>query len=273
MNYYSHHIGDFDRATRHLTRTERSIYLDLIFVYYDTEQPLSKDVGSLCRKIIARTEEEKSAVSAILEEFFVDTPAGWFHERCEEELDAYRKSTSQRSTAGKASAAARAARLQQASNGISTSVERDVEQPSNERSTNHKPITNNQEPLETPPIPPEGGEKAQPKKSKSAITLKTFLQNCKDSNESPIPADNSVFDYAQQAGISSEVLAIQWSEFKARYLLDGAKRYKDWRIVFGKSVRGNWFRLWYIDQAGACLLTTAGQQAKNIADAAKRGTA
>jgi len=144
MNYYSHHIGDFDRATRHLTRTERSIYLDLIFVYYDTEAPLTKELAPLCRKIMAKTEEEKAAVIAILDEFFVDTPAGWFHARCEEELDAYRKSNSQRSAAGKASAAARAARLERASNGISTSVERDVEQASNERSTNQEPITNNQ---------------------------------------------------------------------------------------------------------------------------------
>ena len=30
MNYYPHHIGDFDYATRHLTRVERSIYRVLI---------------------------------------------------------------------------------------------------------------------------------------------------------------------------------------------------------------------------------------------------
>ncbi|MBV8649704.1 YdaU family protein [Paludibacterium sp.] len=146
MNYYSHHIGDFDRATRHLTRIERSVYLDLMFVYYDTEQPLTADIATLCRKIVARSEEEKSAVLAILDEFFVSTPTGWFHARCEDELDAYRKSNSQRAIAGRASAAARAARKQQALNGNSTVVGTSVEQPYNGTSTNHKPITNNQEP-------------------------------------------------------------------------------------------------------------------------------
>lgn len=142
MNYYSHHIGDFDRATRHLTRIERSVYLDLMFTYYDTEQPLTTDMAALCRKIVARSEEEKTAVLAVLDEFFITTPAGWYHSRCEQELDAYRKSNSQKSAAGKASAAARAARLQDLLNGDSTPVPTT----SNERSTNQEPITNNQEP-------------------------------------------------------------------------------------------------------------------------------
>lgn len=51
VKYYSHHIGDFDRATRHLTRIERSVYRDLLDVYYDTEQQLTLDLQALCRKI------------------------------------------------------------------------------------------------------------------------------------------------------------------------------------------------------------------------------
>lgn len=150
MNYYSHHIGDFDRATRHLTRIERSVYLDLMFVYYDTEQPLTSDVAALCRKIVARSEEEKAAVLAVLDEFFTVTPVGWYHDRCEEELDAYRKSNTQKSIAGKASAAARAQRREQAINGNSTTVPTTVPTPverlSNGTPTNQEPRTNNQEP-------------------------------------------------------------------------------------------------------------------------------
>lgn len=146
MNYYSHHIGDFDRATRHLTRIERSVYLDLMFTYYDTEQPLTCDIAALCRKIVARGEEEKSAVLAVLDEFFTSTPAGWYHDRCEEELDAYRKSNTQKSAAGKASAAARAQRREQAINGTSTTVPTSVERTSNGTPTNQEPRTRNQEP-------------------------------------------------------------------------------------------------------------------------------
>ncbi|TDY23593.1 uncharacterized protein YdaU (DUF1376 family) [Paraburkholderia sp. BL6665CI2N2] len=90
MNYYPHHIGDFDRATRHLTRIERSVYRDLIEVYYDTEQQLTLDVNALCRKVIARSEDEREAVNQILAEFFTKTAVGWHHSRCEKEIAVYR---------------------------------------------------------------------------------------------------------------------------------------------------------------------------------------
>ena len=151
MNYFPFHIGDFDRATRHLTRIERSIYLDLIFMYYDTEHALTADLPSLCRKVVARTEEEKLAVTSILDEFFIETPSGWFHERCEEVIADYRKTLSQASAAGKASALARAERKAAAlaSHGSPTGVERrtnenptDVERSFNRRSTDVEPAFN-----------------------------------------------------------------------------------------------------------------------------------
>lgn len=148
MNYFSHHIGDFDRATRHLTRIERSIYRDLMDVYYDSEQALALDQSLLCRKILARTPEETAAVSLVLAEFFVETPSGWFHDRCEEELDVYRKTNTQKSIAGKASAAARAERRQRAINGKSTAVERLFNGTSTalQLTKNQEPVTSNQEP-------------------------------------------------------------------------------------------------------------------------------
>lgn len=151
MKYYSHNIGDFDKATRHLTRIERSVYRDLIELYYDTEAMLPLDTAWLCRKIIARSDEEATAVQQALNEFFTKTPTGWFHDRCEAELDLYRANNSQKSQAGKASAAARAAKRQQAINGSSTpvaaTVGTPVQQTSNGTPTNHKPITNNHKPL------------------------------------------------------------------------------------------------------------------------------
>lgn len=154
MNYYKHHIGDFDRATRHLTRIERSIYRDLLDVYYDSEQSLTLDLSSLCRRVIARTDEEVTAVEQVLNEFFTKTPTGWYHDRCEEEIDAFKSSSSQKSAAGKASAAKRELKRQQALNGNPT----DVEHTFNGTPTNHKPLTNNQEPLtnKTKPAKPSG---------------------------------------------------------------------------------------------------------------------
>ncbi|WP_017817091.1 YdaU family protein [Acinetobacter baumannii] len=47
MNYYQHHIGDFNNATRHLSLIERAIYRDLLDMYYDTEKAI--DASSIDR--------------------------------------------------------------------------------------------------------------------------------------------------------------------------------------------------------------------------------
>lgn len=124
MYYYQHHIGDFNRDTRHLTRIERSIYRDLIELYYETETQLSHDIAFICRRVLAKSNEEATAVEQVLNEFFTKTPDGWWHDNCEEGIEACRSSTTQKSLAGKASAAKREAKRQQALNGNSTGVER-----------------------------------------------------------------------------------------------------------------------------------------------------
>jgi len=143
MYYYQHNIGDFDKATRHLTRIERSIYRDLIELYYDTEMQLNADIKHLCRKILANSNEEVTAVEQVLNEFFTLTPNGWYHDRCEEEIERFKSFNSQRSLAGKKSAAARQEKRQRALNGCSTSEQREA----NDAATNQKPETRNQEPL------------------------------------------------------------------------------------------------------------------------------
>lgn len=66
MNHYPHHIGDFNNATRHLTRVERALYRDMIELYYDTEQPLNSDVSKIARRVLASSEEEKHALVLVL---------------------------------------------------------------------------------------------------------------------------------------------------------------------------------------------------------------
>ncbi|MFN5350070.1 MAG: YdaU family protein [Polaromonas sp.] len=146
MKHYPHHISDFNNATRHLTRVERSLYRDLIELYYETEHPLPLDLSQVCRRIIAN--ELSTDVERMLNEFFVQTPQGWYHVRCDEEITKYQGNNSQRAQAGKASAAKKALKKQQALNGKSTTVEI----PFNENPTEiHNQSTNqpiNQEPKE-----------------------------------------------------------------------------------------------------------------------------
>lgn len=138
MNFYPHHIGDFNNSTRHLTRVERSVYRDAIELYYDTETALTADLDKLYRKLLCASDEEKAALKAVLDEFFLKTERGYTHERCDIEIEKYRLNTSAKARAGIASAAKRKQK--------STHVE--------QKSTpvhNQEPITNNQEPIKRSP--------------------------------------------------------------------------------------------------------------------------
>ena len=111
------------------------------------------------------------------------------------------------------------------------------------------------------PIPPNGDKPS--KKESQAISLKAWLEEIKP--EKPIPETDPVFAYSEQVGIPAEYLRLCWREFRERYGQPGAKRYRDWRGVFRKAVRGNWFKLWWVDAEGQYLLTTCGKQAEMAA--------
>lgn len=91
MNYFELHVGDYDKATAHLSACEDGIYGRLLRRYYDTEEPLCADVKALQRFVRARSKDEQQAVSTILEEFFTLADDGWHHRRCDEEIRRYRE--------------------------------------------------------------------------------------------------------------------------------------------------------------------------------------
>lgn len=105
------------------------------------------------------------------------------------------------------------------------------------------------------PAAPASTRKASP------ITLSTYLANCKQAEVKPIPENDPVFAYADSIGLSREFLLLNWEQFKDRYL-DESKRYANWPKVFRNSVKGSWFKLWFVGSDGGYVLTTVGQQAK-----------
>lgn len=155
MHFYQHNIKSFNNATRFLTRVERALYRDLIELYYDTEQPLpAVDFDRLARRVLAVTDEEKTALRFVLDEFFVLTGDLWTHTRCDEEIEKYRDSKSAKARAGKASAEARqkkqaetAAKRKGLKQDEKEQTRTRVEQVLNKCATNQEPITNNQEPI------------------------------------------------------------------------------------------------------------------------------
>ena len=135
MHYYQHHIGDYRAATAHLTNDEDLAYRRLLDMYYDTEQKISTDTEWVARRI----RMDVTIVESVLVDMFQEDEDGWFHSRCEREIEAFKGKLETASKAGKASAAKRAA---EKINARPTTV-----QPTN----NHKPLTNNHKPMNTAP--------------------------------------------------------------------------------------------------------------------------
>jgi uncharacterized protein YdaU (DUF1376 family) len=139
MHYYQHHIGDFIRDTAQLNDHQLATYLRLIWIYYDSEKPISDDLGSVA---FAVRSDEKT-VGLILRHYFTRSPDGWTHARCEKEISEYKArgdKARQRANARWSNAAAMpqhshsnaAAMPQHRKNGV--------------LDANQEPITKNQEP-------------------------------------------------------------------------------------------------------------------------------
>jgi len=129
LHYYQFNIGDYVSHTRHLSPIEDIAYRRLLDAYYLSERPLNSGITIVARQIGMREFEQE--VQLVLEEFFLLSDDGWTNQRADKEIAHFHSKIEQASRAGKASAERRL-------NARSTDV-----QPTN----NHKPITNNQEPI------------------------------------------------------------------------------------------------------------------------------
>lgn len=235
MHYYQFHIGDYRAATSHLSNEEDLAYRRLLDMYYDTQACIPLDTQWVSRRIrIAH-----DVVLSVLKDMFQETPDGWFHPVCDRNLKQYIAKAQTARTNGKAGGRPKA-------NPVGSQQE-----PDRKLTNNHKPITN----INTP-IPPKGGS--------SAISFPQYLQNCKEQNISPIPEGDPVFAYAEEIGLPHDFLRLHWLEFKERYSAPDAKKYKSWKLVFNKSVRGNWLKLWHLNADGTYVLSTVGLQANKL---------
>ena len=95
MYSYHHHIGDYAAATAHLTLEEDAIYRRCLDLYYLNESALPNDLNRLSRylRLDAKNTAHISALQYILVEFFKEDDSGYYHSRCEKEIDLYREKT------------------------------------------------------------------------------------------------------------------------------------------------------------------------------------
>lgn len=87
MHYYKRHIGDYAKKAGHLSPLEHGVYNLIIDSYYDREQ--APTLLEAMRWARARTEDEKAAVLAVLDEFFTLEGERYRQNRIEDELASY----------------------------------------------------------------------------------------------------------------------------------------------------------------------------------------
>lgn len=251
MHYYQFNIGDYTSHTSHLEPIEDLAYRRMIDWCYLHEKPLPENVDEIARLIRMRTHCD--SIANVLREFFTVVDDGYISQRVEEDLNKYRE----KSDKARESANARwskkdnkTKKLHNNANAMRTQCEGNA---------NHKPITNNHKPITN-----DTEQRLSPAKQvEKNITLKTYIEQCREKDIDPIPENDTVFNYAAEINIPPDWLLLAWLEFVEYYTTDNkGKRYKDWKSVFRKAVRGNWMKIWYIDNDKKYVLTTVGRQAE-----------
>jgi uncharacterized protein YdaU (DUF1376 family) len=136
MHYYKFNIKDWTRDTAHLSVIEEGVYRRLLDHYYESEKPIPKETAVVIRKL--RLAGHEDSLSVILGEFFADQDDGYHHFRCDDEISKYHAKAGANKVNGKLGGRPR--KPTNNPDGF------DNEPTDN---LNHKPLTINQEPIES----------------------------------------------------------------------------------------------------------------------------
>lgn len=129
MHHYPFHIGDYMKATAHLTDEEDLCYRRLLDYYYDTESPIPVETQSVSRRLRVDTER----LQVVLNDFFVLMDDGYHHARCDSEIAEYRVLCERNKANGKAGGRPKKTQSVSSGNPVETQLK-----------ANQEPITNNQ---------------------------------------------------------------------------------------------------------------------------------
>lgn len=239
MHYYQFNIADYRKDTQHLTPIEHYIYRELIDWYYLDESPIPKKTELVIRRL-RLVSENNQELQNVLEEFFIETDDGWFHTRIDDEISKYQAKVETAKANG--SKGGRPKKPKKTKPVILANQEKTGSK------ANQEPLTNNQE------------GKPAAKATCNPIGIQRFIEERKAEGEQPIQPDDPIFDYVSEAGIPLDFLRLCWVEFVERNIANN-KRQKDWRKAFRNCVRGNWYKLWWLD-GDTYSLTTTGKQAE-----------
>lgn len=145
MNFFPFHPGDYMLRTAHLDPIEDLAYRRLIDLYYVNEAPLQGTPDDLSRVIRLRKNGEQ--VTAVLQEFFVETEVGvWSHHHCDEVIEQYRLKAKQAVENGKRGGRPRKTQDEPNPNPEETQGFYSANPAETGSKANQEPRTNNQEP-------------------------------------------------------------------------------------------------------------------------------
>lgn len=154
-----------------------------------------------------------------------------------------------------------------------------VTPPTQEGHTNTETTPETSTDINNPPNPQRGDEHGNQKKTtrKTAVTLKTFSDECKAKGEGVVSGYKPLLDHVENSGLPMEFVQLAWDKFKKEFEPGGVnekRRQKDWRRHFYNYVTKGYYKLWWAEDTGNGLeykLTSIGLQTKQAIQNSKGG--
>lgn len=234
MNYYRHHLGDYDAATAHLTLVEDGAYSRLIRLYYRTEKPIPADINQACRLVRAASRVDRSAVEVVLREFFTLEADGWHQKRCDEELEAYETKAEKNRENGKNGGRPKKKETELVMDS-KPNVNPKKTQVVSENNLSHKPLANSQEKDLTPPTPLADAKGGAATNGHDLLGEKPAQRKRqrKPATECPseIEITDAMYDWANGKGLDDGTVASETEEMLAYHRAKG-NTWSDWKAAW-----------------------------------------
>ncbi|MDD2610668.1 MAG: hypothetical protein PHX60_13465 [Giesbergeria sp.] len=116
--------------------------------------------------------------------------------------------------------------------------------------------------------PSKTASAASSRQNGAGNTLAQHLADCRSKSVKAIPENHPVRTYMNTVGLDEVMQQMAWIRFSDEHTTGRSKDVlcADWPGRFADSVRGRWYKLWFINDAGV-QLTTEGQQTLRWYDA------
>lgn len=251
MNHYPKHLGDWLKRTVGLSMLREGAYSRLVDAYYTEERALPLDRDDLYDATRCRDKAEREAVDYCLRKFFVETAKGWRHDRCEEELAAYRERSRK---------AAKSANERWARSAPAPGEALPTDTPSNaDAMRSHPPSIGSHEPEPTPTLASaSSGEKKRERPKPAAVPVPEWI---------PAQAWADFLDFRKRKGSPMTARAQELAIMKLDAMRQGGQ---DPAAVLDQSTMNGWTSLRPVELRSAvgprASLTQAGQRTAEAAE-------